>query len=142
MLSVDVEAVLVLPARSETTPAGIEALLRTYLSVQHRDHREAGCPSAALLDEIGRCGDSTRNAYAKGASALIAQIASRLSPEDPVTARGRALSLLALMAGSLQLSRAIADPGLSDEILDQGFANALALAGIDAPVVRPRQPDV
>ena len=122
--------------------AGIEGLLRTYLSVQHRDHREAGCPSAALLDEIGRCGDSTRDAYAKGASVLIEQIASRLAPEDPATARGRALSVLALMAGSLQLSRAVADPRLSDEILDQGVANALALASNDAPVVRPRQADV
>src|SRR6266508_1380213 len=33
--------------------AGVEQLVRAYLSPEHRDHREAGCPSAALLDEIG-----------------------------------------------------------------------------------------
>ena len=36
--------------------AGVEQLVRAYLSPEHRDHREAGCPSAALLDEIGRVG--------------------------------------------------------------------------------------
>jgi len=30
--------------------AGLEQLARAYLSPQHREHREAGCPSAALLD--------------------------------------------------------------------------------------------
>ena len=35
--------------------AGVEQLVREYLSVRHRDDPEHGCPSAALLDEIGRC---------------------------------------------------------------------------------------
>ena len=34
---------------------GIEQFLRWYLSAEHRDNREDGCPSAALLDEIGHC---------------------------------------------------------------------------------------
>ena len=34
--------------------AGVEQFVRAYLSVQHRDHPDDGCPSAALLDEIGR----------------------------------------------------------------------------------------
>jgi AcrR family transcriptional regulator len=39
-----------LPARR----AGLEQIVRAYLSVDHRDNPDAGCPSAALLDEIGR----------------------------------------------------------------------------------------
>src|SRR5437773_7338090 len=34
--------------------AGLEQIVRGYLSVEHRDNPERGCPSAALLDEIGR----------------------------------------------------------------------------------------
>src|SRR5690348_12765733 len=34
--------------------AGLEGFLREYLSPQHRDNLSDGCPSAALLDEIGR----------------------------------------------------------------------------------------
>ena len=33
---------------------GLEAFVEWYLSRDHRAHPEAGCPSAALLDEIGR----------------------------------------------------------------------------------------
>src|SRR5438128_11029709 len=45
---------------------GVAQLVREYLSIAHRDDREHGCPSAALLDEIGRCGDLTRDAFTEG----------------------------------------------------------------------------
>src|SRR3954454_17527207 len=34
--------------------AGLEAIIRAYLSPEHRDECAGGCPSAALLDEIDR----------------------------------------------------------------------------------------
>src|SRR5215211_4528885 len=40
--------------------AGLEAIIRSYLSPQHRDHCADGCPSAALLDEIVRRPAATR----------------------------------------------------------------------------------
>jgi hypothetical protein len=36
-----------------------------------------------------------------------------------------------MMAGTLQLSRALADRQLADEVLEQGIHNALALLGIE-----------
>jgi hypothetical protein len=39
----------------------------------------------------------------------------------------KTLSVFALMAGTLQLSRALADRQLADEVLDQGLQNALVL---------------
>lgn len=39
----------------------------------------------------------------------------------------KALSLLGLMAGTLQLARALTDNQLANELLDQGVNNALAL---------------
>jgi TetR/AcrR family transcriptional repressor of nem operon len=39
--------------------AGVEHIVREYLSVQHRDDPGHGCPSAALLDEIGRTSELT-----------------------------------------------------------------------------------
>jgi hypothetical protein len=35
-----------------------------------------------------------------------------------------------MMAGTLQLSRALADTRLADELLEQGIHNALALLGV------------
>ncbi|MFD5539380.1 TetR/AcrR family transcriptional regulator [Streptomyces sp. NPDC127079] len=105
---------------------GLEDLVREYLSPEHRDHRGAGCPSAALLDEIGRCGEQAKQAYTDGARAIVEEIAARLTPGDPRSARGKAIGLFTMLVGTLQLSRALSDPKFADEVLEQGIENALA----------------
>ena len=107
--------------------AGLEQIVRWYLSPQHRDSPDDGCPSAALLDEIGRCSDETKQAYTDGVLAVIDGIAARLAPADPPSVRTKTLSVYAMMVGTLQLARALADRRLSDELLDQGIRNALTL---------------
>ena len=107
--------------------AGLEEFVREYLSPQHRDHRDTGCPSAALLDELARGTKTTKRAYTHGARAIIDEIAARLAPDDPQSAHGRALALFTMMVGTLQLSRALADRQFADQILEQGLANAQAL---------------
>src|SRR5436305_15134531 len=43
--------------------AGLEVLIRSYPSPQHRDESADGCPSAALLDEIARRPAATRHVF-------------------------------------------------------------------------------
>jgi hypothetical protein len=62
---------------------------------------------------------------------MVDDIAARLAPQDPPSARAKTLSVFALMVGTLQLSRALADPQLADEVLEQGIRNALALLGAE-----------
>jgi TetR/AcrR family transcriptional repressor of nem operon len=114
---------------SAQTPdlAGLEQYVRAYLSVEHRDNPDDGCPSAALLDEIGRCPDAVKRAYTDGLLAMVDDIAARLAPQDPPSARAKTLSVFALMVGTLQLSRALADRQLADQVLEQGIHNALTL---------------
>jgi hypothetical protein len=50
-----------------------------------------------------------------------------MAPDDPQSARVRALGVFALMVGTLQVSRALADQRLADAVLEQGIQNALAL---------------
>jgi TetR/AcrR family transcriptional regulator, transcriptional repressor for nem operon len=107
--------------------AGLEEFVHDYLSPGHRDHPSTGCPSAALLDEVGRCADAARHAYTDGARAIVDEIAARLAPEDPPSARGKALGLFTMMVGTMQLSRALSDPEFADEVLNQGIRNAYAL---------------
>ena len=111
--------------------AGLEQYVRAYLSVEHRDNPDDGCPSAALLDEIGRCPDAVKRAYTDGLLAMVDDIAARLAPQDPPSARTKTLSVFALMVGTLQLSRALADRQLANEVLEQGIQNALALLGVE-----------
>ena len=113
--------------------AGIEELVRGHLSVRQRDDREDGCPSAALLDEIGRAGEATRLAYTEGALAVIDDLAAALPVGDPPSVRLQALTLYAGMVGTLQMSRALADRGLADAVLEQGIRHALALLELPQP---------
>ena len=113
--------------------AGLEQILRAYLSVEHRDNPDAGCPSAALLDEIGRSTGATKRAYTDGLLAVIDDIAARLRADDPDRARVQTLSVFALMVGTLQVSRALADPQLADQVLEQGIRDAHALLAADHP---------
>jgi TetR/AcrR family transcriptional regulator, transcriptional repressor for nem operon len=110
--------------------AGIEQVVRAYLSPEHRDNPEDGCPSAALLDEIGRCSESTKRVYTDSVLGFIDDFAARLAPHDPESARTTVLSVYALMVGTLQLSRALADRELSDAVLEQGISNALAVLNV------------
>ena len=121
--------------------AGLEQLVRSYLSPEHRDHSEAGCPSAALLDEIARSTEVTKDAYTAGAKTLVDEIATRLSPEEPASAHGQALILFTMIVGTLQLARAVTDPALSDQALAHGLDQALTFLG-EAHVADPqhRQP--
>ena len=116
-----------LVALAEPGRAGLEQIVRWYLSPQQRDDTVDGCPNAALLDEIGRTDNATRQAYTDGVLVVIDGLAARMAPEDPPSARVKALSLLGLMAGTLQLARALTDRQLSDQLLEQGLHNALAL---------------
>ena len=65
----------------EALPAGPESLatfVADYLSPAHRDDRAGGCPSAALLDEVGRGDRATRDAYTQGARRLVDAVARHL----------------------------------------------------------------
>jgi len=109
--------------------AGVEAFVHDYLSAAHRDAPAAGCPSAALLGEIGRCDEATRQAYTTGARAVVAAIARHLDDdgEHASYAEEQALGLVGLLVGSLQLARALEDRALSDRALAAARVSALKL---------------
>src|SRR5437660_5443715 len=124
--------------RESFSAMSIEQIVRAYLSIEHRDKPEDGCPSAALLDEIGRSTDATKRAYTDGRLGVIDDIAERLAPDDPRSARVKTLSVFALMVGTLEVSRALADRQLADEVLEQGIQTALALLRPEHPSMRGR----
>jgi TetR/AcrR family transcriptional regulator, transcriptional repressor for nem operon len=101
--------------------------LADYLSPEHRDMPDGGCPSAALVSDAGRHGPAIQAAYAKGVEGYIAgfdaaqqlEATERGEALDPEEARRRSIALLSELVGAIVLSRAIrlVDPDLSDEIL-------------------------
>ena len=107
--------------------AGLRAFVCSYLSPQHRDQCAEGCPSAALLDEIARRPEGTRQVFTDELMGVIDDIAARLEPTDAEAARTDALAIFAMMIGTVQLARALTDRELSDQLLARGVAIALKL---------------
>jgi TetR/AcrR family transcriptional regulator, transcriptional repressor for nem operon len=104
------------------------ALINAYLSPDHRDNAGAGCVAASLAAEVARREHDTRAVFSQGFTDMVELMASSL----PSTVRGRrrrtmATTVMASMAGSLALARAVAEPGMADELLNLGRQAALAL---------------
>ena len=108
--------------------AGLEQVIRDYLSTAHRDDPAHGCPSAALLEEIARRPPAARDAYTTRLLEVIDVVAAHLHRDDPHQARVEALVIFGGLVGTLQLARAITDPALSAEILERGITTALTQA--------------
>jgi len=109
--------------------AGLEMLVRLYLSAEHREQYADGCPSAALLDEVVRRPRGTKKVFTAEVTGIVDELASRLDPTDAEAARADALALYGLMIGTLQLARALTDRELSDQVLAAGVDAALKLLG-------------
>ena len=102
------------------------------------EHAEFLVRDQSKTDEITRSTDVTKRAYTDGLLAVIDDVAARLASDDPNGARLKTLSVFALMVGTLQVSRALANRQLADEVLEQGIQNALALLGPEHPSIRRR----
>jgi TetR/AcrR family transcriptional regulator, transcriptional repressor for nem operon len=108
---------------------GLETTIRDYLSPRHRDHAGTGCPTAALVAEIARHPKATRDAFTGKMSDIIALMAAQMPQGSAVERRRKAIAVYSTMVGALQLSRAVSDRQLSEEILENAVEAAMALAG-------------
>jgi TetR/AcrR family transcriptional regulator, transcriptional repressor for nem operon len=114
--------------RDSRAGCGIEGLIRRYLNTDHLRDSEEGCPSAALLPEIGRQPERARKAYEDGLLPFISLLAGQLPDPGSKASNRRAMAIFSLMVGTLQIARAVADASLADEILEGGVEAALILA--------------
>jgi TetR/AcrR family transcriptional repressor of nem operon len=98
--------------------AGALAKLEWYLSQEHRDILEWGCPTAALAQDAPRRGPQVQAALEKALERFIADVAAHLPDENPDVARTKASAAVALAVGGLMLSRGVgAKSKLSEELL-------------------------
>lgn len=105
---------------------GLEALLRDYLSLKHRDKPGRGCAAAALAGEIARHPEATRAALSDRVEGVVRLIGSQLADGD----EGRAAAIFSLMLGALQLARVEPDPERAKARLEAAVEAGLALAGV------------
>jgi TetR/AcrR family transcriptional repressor of nem operon len=97
--------------------AALRAYIDFYLSRQHRDARDTGCPLPSMSADLPRLGIAARQQFAAGVAGLTARISGLLSALGRPDTEMLASSALAEMVGALSLARGVADPKQSDAIL-------------------------
>lgn len=97
----------------------LRAYVSSYLSPRHRDNAAGGCPTAGLAAAIRHQTPAARSAMTEGLRSQIERIGKALPNLDPSDRRRAAIGSWAAMVGAVILARAIDDPVLSDEVLEQ-----------------------
>ena len=92
----------------------LASMLRAYLSREHSEHAETGCPLAALGSETSRQAPEVRRVATRHIKEMIDLVARQLPDWGQPGAHQRALVTVATMVGALLLARAVDDPSLSD----------------------------
>ena len=96
----------------------LAAILRAYLSREHVEGVDTGCPVAALGSEMPRQAPRIRRAATRRIKEMI-DLVARQSPDwGRPGAHQRALVTVATAVGALILARAVDDPRLSDAVRD------------------------
>src|SRR5438874_12889550 len=91
----------------------LPAMIRAYLSKEHVDGVETGCPVAALGSETPRQAPKVRRAATRRIKEMIDVVARHSPDQGAPGAYKRALVTVATMVGALVLARAVDDPKLS-----------------------------
>ncbi|HWU91295.1 MAG TPA: TetR/AcrR family transcriptional regulator [Kofleriaceae bacterium] len=95
----------------------VEVVLKRYLSAEHRDTPDEGCPLPAVVGEVATTASEHREALAEQVDALAAELERHAPKHAPLSRRQLALGMVVLMYGGLGLARALRGSPLSDEIL-------------------------
>lgn len=92
-------------------------LIDSYLSARHRDGPGTGCAVVTLGAAAGRGEAEMKEAYEKQVRGYLELISGTADGDDSDEARADAMLTLSAMVGALLMSRAVADPELSDQLL-------------------------
>jgi AcrR family transcriptional regulator len=92
----------------------LESMLGVYLSKEHLEGVDVGCPLAALGSETSRQVPEVRRVATRHVKEMIDLVARQLPDWGQPGAHERALVTISTMVGALLLARAVDDPALSD----------------------------
>lgn len=91
----------------------LQALLRAYLSKEHLEGIENGCPVAALGSEMHRQAPEVRHVATRHIREMIDVVARQLPGWGTPGAHEQAMFMVCSMIGTMVMARAVDDPRLS-----------------------------
>lgn len=120
--------------------AWARAFLRVYLSPEHRDEVSSGCILPSLGAEMPRANKAARARFERSLQGMLQSMKERTG-EELALARTDLVAVVALSAGAVLLSRAVADANFSEEILEASRKAGERLLGLrDRPARKAKSP--
>lgn len=106
----------------------LATMLAAYLSKEHVEQLESGCPLAALGSETSRQAPEVRRVVTRHIKAMV-DLLARQSPDwGQPSAHERALVTLSTLVGAVLLARAVDEPGLSDGLREAALKHLSSIA--------------
>ncbi|MGB8420153.1 TetR/AcrR family transcriptional regulator [Paraburkholderia sp.] len=105
-------------AASAPPEQALTSMVRAYLSREHFEDIETGCPVSALGSEMPRQAPAVRRAATRRIKEMVDLIARQLPDWGQPGSHEQALLTAATIVGTMVLARAVDDPKLSDAFLD------------------------
>jgi TetR/AcrR family transcriptional regulator, transcriptional repressor for nem operon len=90
--------------------------ISTYVSGSHRNNVGRGCPISALVNDVARAPDATREVFTERVSEIINLLAQSFPETED--AQNKAVMIFSTCVGSIALARAVKDPSLSNRIIE------------------------
>jgi TetR/AcrR family transcriptional repressor of nem operon len=114
-----------------------------YLSSDHRDAPGSGCGTGAMLGEMVHASKSVKKVYTSQIKESITLLAAELKEKSADKKRATALLLMCTLLGAINLSRAVDEPVLSEEILQSVRSQLVRLISgpvkSDSTFVKPKR---
>ncbi len=100
--------------------------LPRYLSADHRDNPASGCPTAAPRRRDTAAIRDCKEVATSAQRSFIEMLSKKVDGKSAAARRRAAIAKWSAMVGAITVSRAIDDPELADEILDETRAWIIA----------------
>jgi TetR/AcrR family transcriptional regulator, transcriptional repressor for nem operon len=105
-------------ARAAASPGDpLAAIIRPYLSPEHRDQPGAGCLMAAIGPEAAREAEPVRRTVTECLEDVLDTLAELVPGQDASERRKHAIFLFSTLVGAVVAARAVSDTALSEAIL-------------------------
>lgn len=116
-------------AASAPPDQALTSMVRAYLSREHLEGVETGCPVSVLGSEMPRQAPAVRRAATRRIKEMIDLIARQSPDWGQPGAHEQALITAAVMVGTMVLARAVDDRKLSDAFLGAAVKKLAPAAG-------------
>ncbi|WP_150770774.1 TetR/AcrR family transcriptional regulator [Pseudomonas fluorescens] len=113
-------------ANASTPEQALQAMICAYLSKEHLENVELGCPIAALGSEMPRQAPEVRRAATRRIKEMIDMVARQSPDWGQPQAHEQSLVTVATMVGALIMARAVDDPKLSDGLLEAAIFHLIS----------------